>query len=471
MIIPSHGYGDVNGKYVMSETFSRGYGLKSSAGPRELNEDTAFIKDMSSRSRRTRYLCVGIIADGMGGHQAGEVASSEAVQAFFEAFNAKKIPYEQDYSLDTRELMREIFSSVNSTVYDIARRDNKLKGMGTTLTAFIAEKGRLTVGHVGDTRAYLVQEGSISQLTQDHTLVEDMVRDRIITREQAAARSDRNVITRAIGVDPAVDVDITTVPLSPRDVVFLCTDGLYEVVSNHDILLKLSEADSMQSACQGLVQLAIANGTTDNVTAVAWQAPEITESGAYAVPEKASSDTVVLTPRERHRGLPLEDLRTRRRKKLLIIALFALVVLVGFLLGWLVAGWVKNRGGDTQGVAQAETEKQEPGGRTDSAELRRQTYVVLLNAAGSTGEPALRAERLIMELGYAGSKTGTAKNTTKTIIYYGEGDREKADLVAEDLHLDPSTERSLDPEVVSWHKVKDKESDVIVVLADDWDIP
>jgi len=447
--------------------------LKSASGPRDLNEDTAFIKDFTSRARQTRYLCVGLVADGMGGHRAGEVASSEAVQTFFEMFNAKKIPYEQDYGLDTKELMHDIFSSVNTAVYDVARRDNKLKGMGTTLTAFIAERDVLTIGHVGDTRAYLVRKGSITQLTQDHTLVENMVRDGIITREQASVRSDRNVITRAVGVDPTVEVDILSVPIEPGDVVFLCSDGLYDVVNNQDILIHLNNAENMQEACQELVRIAVANGTTDNVTAVAWEVPGTVGSASYPAPDRASRDTLVLAPRGRRRDLPLEDIKIKRRRRILAIALLVLVVLVGFLLGWLLAGWVKNRGSGSQGAGRVETVEQAGTAENGVTDLRKQTYVVLLNAAGSTGDPAQRAQQVISGLGYAGVSTSTVKSAseTKTKIYYGQGDREKADLVAEDLHLEPGVNRFQDQEVVRKHSIEGKEADVVVVLSDDWDIP
>lgn len=448
----------------------RGYGLKSASGPRDLNEDTAFIKDFFSRARQTRYLCVGLVADGMGGHQAGEIASSEAVQSFFEMFNAKKIPYEQDYNLDTRDLMHDILSSVNTTVYDIARRDNKLKGMGTTLTAFIAEKGLLTIGHVGDTRAYLVRKGSISQLTQDHTLVENMVRDGIITREQASMRSDRNVITRAVGVDPTVEVDILSVPIEAGDIVFLCSDGLYEVVNNHDLLISLTEAESMQSACQHLVQLAVANGATDNVTAVAWEVPAAATGEAHAASGRTAQDTVVLTPPRGQRDLPLEDLDSRRRRRALTIALLVIVVMVGFLLGWLLAGWIKNPGNE-QKTNTTETGRQAAVEEIEDTNLREQTYVVLLNAKGSTNDPAEKAWGIISGKGYAHVDTGYARESRETEIFYGPGDKEKAEIVARDLGLGPGTNLSPDSDVVDMHKIGDREADVVVVLSDDWDIP
>ncbi len=451
----------------------RGYGLKSASGPRDLNEDTAFIKDFTARTRQIRYLCVGLVADGMGGHQAGEVASSEAVQSFFEMFNAKKIPYEQDLGMDTRNLIYDIFSSVNSAVYDIARRDNKLKGMGTTLTAFVAEKGAVTIGHVGDTRAYLIRKGSISQLTQDHTLVENMIRDGIITREQASARSDRNVITRAVGVEPTVEVDVFSVPVEPGDVIFVCSDGLYEAVSNHDILIRVSEAKTMQEACQELVRMAVDNGTTDNATAVAWEVPETAAPAAHAPRRKTDRDTVVLPPEGRGE-IPLEDLETRRKRRMLAVSLLVLAVLLGFLLGWLLAGWVKGRDGG-QGSETEGAELQSGVEEASREDLRSDTLVFLLNARGSRNDPAAKARARMEGLGYGGLSRGDAEYETRTQIFYGPGDREKAELVARDLGLGAAVPMKEDRSVVGKYAFRDlasvTESDVVVVLTDDWDIP
>lgn len=449
-----------------------GFGLKSVTGPRALNEDSAFIKEYISRARQQRYLCMAAVADGMGGHQAGEVASSTAVQSLFEEFNAQKIPYDRDPELDTRQLLYQLFSLVNTTVYDIAKRDNKLKGMGTTLTVFLAEAGRAYVAHVGDSRAYLIRGGSISQMTEDHTLVQDMVRDKIITREQAEARSDRNVITRAIGVDPTVEVDVISFPIQTGDILFLCSDGLYDVVSNHEILLLLTKSNNMQAACQDLVQLALNHGASDNVSAVAWSVPDIPagyQQTSASKQARSTTGTVVLPPERAYsEGVQRPPIREKQTNKIVLVSIFTVVVIAGFILGWLIAGWVKGGEEEPQQETLKEAAQEEPSGSQETKnDLRAQTTLVLLDAK-DTERNAANAEAMIRNSGYERILVGKATNDTTTTIYCDSGKREVALLLIEDLGLRNVTPKE-DAEVIdTWSENIAAEVDLVVVLADGW---
>lgn len=336
-------------------------GIRSSTGPRELNEDSAFIRDFTGHAKRQRYLCLGAVADGMGGHQAGEVASNTAIQTLFEAFSALLPGYGDIPSAKTEDLLFEVFSSVNSTVYDIAIRDNKLRGMGTTLTAFLAEEGQVFFAHVGDSRAYLVRGGSITQLTEDHTLVESMVKERIISREEAAARSDRNVITRAIGVESSVGIDLFSIPVLEDDIILLCSDGLYGPVTLQDTLITLNGPQGMQAACDTLVDLAIREGASDNVTVLLWRvpAPAGVEPAATTVILAPSRTNTLALPPERMPApaAAMEDAPKPSGRKAgtvaLIIAIIAFIA-IGFLVGWLIAGWI---GGDDSNREQGPGER------------------------------------------------------------------------------------------------------------------
>jgi len=315
---------------------SQRFGLKSSAGPRELNEDSAFIQDYVDEVTPRRYLCLGAVADGMGGYKAGEEASNAAIQLLFREFNAQRASYGEDPTMSTEDLLFELFSSINATIYDITVRDEDLKGMGTTLTAFVAEEGRACIAHVGDSRAYLVRDASITQLTEDHTLVESMVKEKVITREQAATHSDRHVITRAIGVEESVAIDLLSFDIAPADIIVLCTDGLYDVVSAQEILAVLGGSPGMQSACEELVRLGIDKNTTDNVTVLLWMVPEtpIASGSTVEVPEISS-----LPERSRSRLSGTHAEKQQSSKAILAIVLTVATV-AGLILGWLIAALI-----------------------------------------------------------------------------------------------------------------------------------
>ncbi|MGH3011278.1 MAG: Stp1/IreP family PP2C-type Ser/Thr phosphatase [Gaiellaceae bacterium] len=200
------------------------------------------------------------VADGMGGAQAGEVASRLAAAAFREFHDADRLAPD--------ERLQAIIQEANRRIYERARADSDVSGMGTTLTAALLTGGRLTVGHVGDSRAYRVRDGELEQLTEDHSLVGDLMRSGRLTPEEADAHPQRSVITRALGTDPEVSVDTLTVDAEPGDLFLLCSDGLTTMVTDEDILSTLSASPTLDAAARELVQAANAGGGEDNVTVV-----------------------------------------------------------------------------------------------------------------------------------------------------------------------------------------------------------
>jgi protein phosphatase len=203
------------------------------------------------------------VADGMGGAQAGEVASRLAAAAFREFHEADE--------LAPPERVSAIVQEANRRIYDRARSDAEVSGMGTTVTAALVRSGQVTIGHVGDSRAYRLRGGRLEQLTEDHSLVADLMRSGRLTPEEAEAHPQRSVITRALGTDPEVDVDTMVVEASPGDVFLLCSDGLTTMVSDEDIVELIARSKSLEQAARALVKAANRSGGEDNITVVLFE--------------------------------------------------------------------------------------------------------------------------------------------------------------------------------------------------------
>jgi serine/threonine protein phosphatase PrpC len=200
------------------------------------------------------------VADGMGGAQAGEVAARLATAAFRE--------YHEADELGGEERVAAIIQEANRRIYERARADTEVSGMGTTITAALLEGGQIVIGHVGDSRAYRVRDGRLEQLTNDHSLVADLVRSGRISPEEADTHPQRSVITRALGTDPGVDVDSLAVDAQPGDLYLLCSDGLTTMLADEEILEILLGAKSLEHAGKDLVKAANRRGGEDNVTVV-----------------------------------------------------------------------------------------------------------------------------------------------------------------------------------------------------------
>ncbi|HSK16990.1 MAG TPA: Stp1/IreP family PP2C-type Ser/Thr phosphatase [Gaiellaceae bacterium] len=210
------------------------------------------------------------VADGMGGAQAGEVASRLAAAAFRE--------YHEADSEGPEARVRAIIQEANRRIYERARSDSEASGMGTTITAALVGADGVTIGHVGDSRAYRIREGRLEQLTDDHSLVADLMRGGRLTQEEAEAHPQRSVITRALGTDPDVDVDTLSVEAAAGDLFLLCSDGLTTMVPDEAILRTVEEASTLDDAALALLRAANKGGGEDNITVVLFRL----EAGADA---------------------------------------------------------------------------------------------------------------------------------------------------------------------------------------------
>jgi protein phosphatase len=229
---------------------------------RKSNEDALFA--------RTPVFAV---ADGMGGAQAGEVASGMATQAFSWFIPQSKSP--------EAELTR-LVSRVNQSIYELAVTDSSRSGMGTTLTAAVIQRGNVSLAHVGDSRAYLWRGGALSQLTVDHSLVGEMVRSGQITPAEAEDHPQRSIITRALGVDSEIEIDTRTLEWQPGDIFLLCSDGLYSMIADEAIASVLARADDLNSSALELVEAANAAGGRDNISVVLFSPDGSVPSGTEA---------------------------------------------------------------------------------------------------------------------------------------------------------------------------------------------
>jgi serine/threonine protein phosphatase PrpC len=227
--------------------------------------DTAGFTDPGRKRRRNEDSFVidpplFAVADGMGGAQAGEVASRLAAAAFREFHDAD--------DLHPEKRLAAIIKEANRRIYERAADDAQVSGMGTTITAALVAADALVIGHVGDSRAYRLRGGKFEQLTDDHSLVADLVRSGRITPEEADAHPQRSVITRALGTDSEVDVDTFTVPAESDDLFLICSDGLTTMVDNEQIRDLVTRAQDLEQAGKGLVKAANKAGGEDNITVV-----------------------------------------------------------------------------------------------------------------------------------------------------------------------------------------------------------
>lgn len=201
-----------------------------------------------------------VVADGMGGHSGGEVASALAVQAVEDCFKANK-----KSNLSARDLIAQAYQGASHRIFDKAANETELMGMGTTMVLCYFDKGSLFVANVGDSRAYLFRSPHLWQVTEDHSLVYEQLRAGIINEDQVRSFAGRNVITRSVGYERDVIVDVVERPAQPGDHVLLCSDGLSGLVPDVMIseILSRTDANRVTESC---VQRALANGGDDNVT-------------------------------------------------------------------------------------------------------------------------------------------------------------------------------------------------------------
>lgn len=205
------------------------------------------------------------VADGMGGHNGGETASRVAVQVIRNLLSTK---------MPEENTLRVGLEAANRRVFDMQRRDAALSGMGTTATVLWEDEREVLIAHVGDSRAYLYRDQQLVCRTQDHSVVGELIRNKAITPEMAKTHPYRSVITRALGTDPLVEPDVFRVEKQLDDVWLLCSDGLYNMVEDEEIADILSTLRD-EAAAEKLVELALENGGTDNISFILGRVTEV----------------------------------------------------------------------------------------------------------------------------------------------------------------------------------------------------
>jgi protein phosphatase len=291
---------------------------------RDANEDSYFASSP-----------VFAVADGMGGAQAGEVASRLAAESFEAVQRGTESP---------EAYLRAIAKTANARIHRLAESDSTRSGMGTTFTAALVEGEEVGFAHVGDSRAYLFRDGELKLLTSDHSLVEELRRQGRLTDEQAEDHPQRSIITRALGPERDVEVDTMTYRARPRDVYLLCSDGLTTMIKEDRIAAILLEAPTLDEAVDRLVAEANEAGGRDNITVVAFRleeaevaaerpedltlvGPAAEEAGLTAAGVEAEAERQRAATRERARVRP--GAPARRWPRRTVTALVTLVVTVG----------------------------------------------------------------------------------------------------------------------------------------------
>jgi protein phosphatase len=285
-----------------------------------------------------------VIADGMGGAKAGEVASGLAVSA------AQDGPTDGESG---EERVVALIEEANRRVYRRASEDREASGMGTTMTVALVEGDRVFFGHVGDSRAYLIRDGQLDQLTDDHSLVAELVRGGKLTPEEAETHPQRSVITRALGTEPDIDVDTFTVEAEPNDVFMLCSDGLTTMVDDETILGAVEENRSnLKDAAKALINAANRGGGEDNITVIFFavdgdgdepaeaadtaetaREPAVTEETLEGATAPPAIQTMVVPPDEVEAFAEPEQ---RRGRLLPILTALGILLIIAAAVLWLV---------------------------------------------------------------------------------------------------------------------------------------
>jgi PPM family protein phosphatase len=290
------------------------------------------ITDTGRRRRHNEdaYVCeppLFAVADGMGGAQAGELASSLAAAALRDDTSERE---------GGEQRVDELIQEANRRVYRRQSQDAAASGMGTTMTVALVEDGRVVIGHVGDSRAYLIRDRRLEQVTEDHSLVAELVRSGKLSPEEAEGHPQRSVITRALGTDPDVDVDTFSVETKPGDLFLLCSDGLTSMVDDETILGEIERnRPDLRAAAKALVRAANKGGGEDNITVIFFEIAGVadTQERTLTLPPVEADEEDTLSELDRVPAIATEDGRPpaprRGRRRAPLFAALALVVLVG----------------------------------------------------------------------------------------------------------------------------------------------
>lgn len=228
---------------------------------RNKNEDSLFVDEKNGR--------IFIVADGMGGHNAGEIASKLAIEKVSELMEDNLNDLSQTDELEIETLIQKAIKDANAEIYKQSLSSEKLDGMGTTITLALFLNNKVYFGHVGDSRAYLLRGDELTQLTEDHTLVCELVKNGTITEVEAKTHPKRNIITKALGTETSPLPDTIKHSIYEEDIIMLCTDGLTNIVDNYEIKKCLKSESDLQKACDYLVDQANDRGGFDNITLIA----------------------------------------------------------------------------------------------------------------------------------------------------------------------------------------------------------
>lgn len=216
-----------------------------------------------------------VLADGMGGYNAGEVASEMAVLSIVADLKEAMLSLEPGqidavtgYQMES-QLIFESVARANKTIYDISQSNPQCAGMGTTLVVGLFTNNRLLVGHIGDSRMYRMRNGEFKQITEDHSLLQEQIKSGLITPEDAKLSTNKNLVTRALGVDPTVELELHEYPVEVGDIYLLCSDGLSDMVEDSDMqsVLTLYELN-LELASKQLISMANEHGGKDNISAI-----------------------------------------------------------------------------------------------------------------------------------------------------------------------------------------------------------
>lgn len=237
------------------------YGSTSKGMVRPTNQDNYAVEMYEDTKAALLVVC-----DGMGGANAGNVASRHAIDCFVEEVR-QEIQPEMDNTY-MEDLLRVGAQYANQSVFELSLKQPEFRGMGTTLVAALVRGDDAVIVNVGDSRAYLLRDEKICQLTEDHSFVQEMVRKGKLTPEESRSHPQKNLITRAIGVDTFVDSDLFDVALEQEDVLLLCSDGLTGMVEDEEIARIVREAPTLEQAVSSLIAAACQNGGVDNITVV-----------------------------------------------------------------------------------------------------------------------------------------------------------------------------------------------------------
>jgi PPM family protein phosphatase len=222
---------------------------------RKVNED--YIDYYTDEAKR-----IYVIADGMGGHNAGEIASKLAVENTISYINSLT---QLD---DLEDSIRKAVLDSNQKIYELSKSKTDLNGMGTTLTACLIKGGDMVIAHVGDSRCYVIKDKAISQVTKDHSLVQQLLDEGSITESEADNHPNRNIITRALGTNSTVDVDVIKMDIKRIEKVILCTDGLSNLISEQELYDFVMKNDD---CCAELIELSKSRGTKDNISVIVFE--------------------------------------------------------------------------------------------------------------------------------------------------------------------------------------------------------